>query len=132
MLCFGDFLCHHCQNIFKDVTFIRNDYNLQLSHSSPANFGGSYFGQNMTKKNISATSVLLNYPKVCPLTKKNCKIYILGDMKNDKIAVARSLCVGLIRSRKETPIKIKFYGGSVFWPEMFRANLSEIQQISHF
>ena len=43
---------------------------LQLSQSSPANFGGSYFGQNMTKKNILATSVLLNYPKVCPLTKK--------------------------------------------------------------
>ena len=105
---------------------------IQLSQSSPGNFGGSYFGQNMTKKNISATSVLLNYPKVCPLTKKNRKIYILGDKKNDKIAVARSLCVGLIRSRKETPIKIKFYGGSVFWPEMFRANLSEIQQICRF
>ena len=25
--------------------------------------GGSYFGQNITKKNISAASVLLNFPK---------------------------------------------------------------------
>ena len=67
-----------------------------------------------------------------PPDKKNCKIHILGDMNNDKIAVARSLCSRLIRSRKETPTKIKFYGGSVFWPEMFRANLSEIQQIYRY
>ena len=31
--------------------------------------GGSYFGQNMGGENILAASVLLNYPKVCPLTK---------------------------------------------------------------
>ena len=43
---------------------------VQLSQSSPGNIGGSYFGQNMRGGNILATSVLLNYPKVCPLTKK--------------------------------------------------------------
>ena len=36
---------------------------IQLSQSSPGNFGGSYFGQN--KK------VFLNYPKVCPLAKND-------------------------------------------------------------
>ena len=103
---------------------------LQLSQSSPGNFGGSYFGQNITKKNISATSVLLNYPKACPLTNFFFKIYILGYMKNDKIAVARSLCVGLIRSRKETPTKIKFWGGGGFVAQNVYS--SEIQPISHF
>ena len=43
---------------------------VQLSQSSPGNMGGSYCGQNMRGGNILATSVLLNYPKVCPLTKK--------------------------------------------------------------
>ena len=43
---------------------------LQLSQSSPGNMAGSYCGQNMRGGNILATSVLLNYPKVCPLTKK--------------------------------------------------------------
>ena len=52
---------------------------VQLSQSSPGNIGGSYFGQNMGGRNVLATSVLLNYPKVCPLIKKNHEIHILGD-----------------------------------------------------
>ena len=34
---------------------------------------GSYFHQNMREGNILTTSVLLNYPKVCTLTKKITK-----------------------------------------------------------
>ena len=64
-----------CFVIFSVKNASTKKNGVQLSQSSPANFGGSYFGQNMTKKNISATSVLLNYPKVCPLTKKSQNLH---------------------------------------------------------
>ena len=52
--------------------------------------------------------------------------------QNHKIAVAHSLCILAIRFRKETPLKIWFWGGSVFWPELLGANGSEIRRIRHF
>ena len=51
------------------VRFHNKALYLQLSQCSPANSEGNYFDQNMRVRNILATSVLFNYPKVCPLTK---------------------------------------------------------------
>ena len=81
---------------------------IQCDHSIDSNIAPLDFDKMNAKFKIPAAYGVLESSQVLPIEKKFEFFWHFGKMKSDKIAVARSLCIELIRSRKETHPKIKF------------------------
>ena len=81
---------------------IRFVSDVQSDHSIDSNIAHHYYANIKKKFKIPALWVPLKFLGQVPIG----KIFNFLDVKNHKIAVARSLCILAIRVRKETPLKI--------------------------
>ena len=77
-------------------------FNIQCDDSIDSNIAHHYYTNIKKKFKIPALWVPLKFLGQVPID----KIFNFRDVKNHKIAVARSLCILAIRVRKETPLKI--------------------------
>ena len=77
---------------------------VQSCQCRDANCADYYYANKKKKFKIPALWVPLKFFEEAPVD----KFFYFLDVKNHKIAVARSLCILAIRVRKQTPLKIQF------------------------